>query len=145
MRTAGLAGSVTAVDERRPELDVSPAAAGYPPQSPPNDALLIPVVHALVDGVVQVARQIGPLPPIRSEAFLAAEPAQQIAALLVAAEAWLIADPHRVIRSVLKQASDDIHGGESARWRDWAVNRVPFAELQRRRAVPGQLATRSTS
>lgn len=140
--------TVTATDDRPRSLVESPVsaiAATYPPQSPPHDAVLVPVVHALVDEWVQAARMFGPLPPLRSEAFLDAQPAQQIAALLVIAEAWLIADPHRVIRNVHKQVSDDIHGGESRRWHDWAVNHVPHTELQRRRAVPGHTALRDVS
>lgn len=42
-------------------------------------------------------------------------------------------------RRALRDASHDVHGGDREFWRRWAAHRVPFDELQRRRAVPGPM------
>lgn len=86
----------------------------------PNRGEILAAVHALVDEWVEAARPYGTLPPVTSVAFLAAEPAQQLAALLVLAEAWLAQDPHQVIRAVMRQTADDVHGGDPAFWRRMA-------------------------
>ncbi|MGH3566228.1 MAG: hypothetical protein ACRDRH_09380 [Pseudonocardia sp.] len=106
--------------------------------SPPDDAvLLLPLVHALVDEHVQAAHHHGPIPPVRSPEFLTAHPDQQTAALLIAGTAWIVADPHRTYRTLLRQTSHDVHGGDTTFWRRIAANHIPHTELERRRALPG--------
>lgn len=50
-------------------------------------------------------------------------------------------DVERARRWETAQAGLQVHGGDRGFWRRWADNRVSFAELQRRRAVPGPMAT----
>lgn len=54
-------------------------------------------------------------------------------------------DVERAERWEEGQAGLRVHGGEAGRWRRWASNYVSFAELQRRRAVPGPMATDRSS
>lgn len=117
-----------------------------PPCSPPFDALLIPAVHDLVDEFVQAAREVtggAALPRLRSEEFLDAEPAVQLAVLLIAAEASVIADPHMVVRALQRQVGHDIHGGDRLTWRrlglQYTRNAALVAERQtEHRAVADQ-------
>lgn len=125
----------------------------------PNDAEVLAAVHGLVAPHVLAAEQRGGLPPVRSDDWLNAPPAVQLAALLVLAEAWLVANPEQVIRSRLRAASDDISGAA-----DWPYlisggtttrapggepahlpypGHVPHDEIRRRRGQPGPLARRS--
>lgn len=57
-----------------------------------DEGRLIVAVHGVVDRVVRIARTFGPLPPLRSEAFLSAPTVVQLAVLLVLGEAWLTGD-----------------------------------------------------
>ncbi len=52
-----------------------------------DDAELWAAVHAAVDPVVRAARRLGPLPALRSRAFLEAPDLVKVAVLLVAGEA----------------------------------------------------------
>jgi len=112
-----------------------------PAAFPADEAILLPLVHTLVTERLRVARLHGPIPPIRSQDYLSAHPDQQTAALLVCGAAWLISDPHRTHRALLRQVSDDVHGGDTRFWRRVAANHVPYTELVRRRAVPGPLTS----
>lgn len=60
--------------------------------NPPTDADLITAVWAVVDPVVRAARRHGPIPAVRSAAFLAAPRVVQLGALLVCGEARVIED-----------------------------------------------------
>lgn len=115
------------------EVHASPVAATYPDSTPGSDAVLLPAVHAITQPLIDAARQHGPLPAVRSQAFLDAPRDVQVAALLVVATAYLVADPHRTIRHVLLGASDDIRAawpaGIADRW-------LPHEDAQRRRYPP---------
>lgn len=78
----------------------------------------------------------GRFPPIRSEEWLDAPDSVKVATLLTCGLAWLVADPHRVVRGALKQVSDDIHGGNVEFWRRTAAEGIPYRELERRRSAP---------
>lgn len=100
----------------------------------PAEELLIPAVYAAAHPIVTAAREVyqRPLPRLRSQEFLDAPRVVQQAVLIIAGEAWVFGDP---MLRLLREASDDVHGGDRRFWREWAANRVPFAELKRRRAA----------
>jgi hypothetical protein len=79
---------------------------------------LLAAVHALVNPLVEAARRAyGPLPSLKTSEFLQADENVRVATLLVVAEAYLLADPHQVIRAALRSAAEDVHGGDTRRWR----------------------------
>lgn len=128
--------------DRDPDAPTPPerhAPVQVPPLSPPHDGLLLPAVHALVEPYAAAARHgYGPLPNVRSAEFLDAPAAVQLAALLVLAEAWVVGDPHQVVRAMLKQVSRDVHdamGGVEG-VRRWRESSVPGDEMRRRRYPP---------
>lgn len=91
--------------------------------------------------IVDAARRVhgGPLPSMRTTEFLDAQPVVKLACLLVLAEAWLVADPHQVIRAQLREASDDVHNGDTEFWNELARRRTRDQVLAAR-AVPGPFA-----
>lgn len=118
-----------------PQHQVVPPERGCypppPPLTPPFDGLLIPAIHELVDQFVQAARDItgGPLPRLRSEEFLDAEPAVQLAVLLVAGSSYAVTDPHQTVRALLRNVSHDIHGGDRLHWRRLGLHHTRNAAL----------------
>lgn len=106
-----------------------------PHLSPPSDGVLLPIVHDLIRPYVEAAQRHGPLPPVRSEEWYDADPEVQLASLLVLGAAWLVSDPHRVIRNALKQVSTDIHSGRPRGYWARSADEPSFEELQRRRGV----------
>ena len=98
---------------------------------------LVPELHRLVTPIVAAARARGPIPSPRTVAFLSAPREAQLAAVLTAGlHLILFGDPADVAR---RAAGHDLHGGDVGFWRRLAANSVPFAEMERRRAVPGQM------
>lgn len=100
-----------------------------------DDPELRAAVHQLVAQMVGPAReQHGPLPGVGTPPWWAAPADVQLAALLVLAEAHLIADPQSAAATMLKDASTAISGGL-----DWtaAATNPSHAELARRRDAPG--------
>ena len=81
------------------------------PLSPPHDGLLLPALHAVADPLIQRGRDHGPLPKMRTDAFLDAHPDQQLACLLIAGYSAVIADPHTAYAALLKGASSDVSVG----------------------------------
>jgi hypothetical protein len=97
---------------------------------------LLAAVHALVDPIVAAARHdYGPLPSMKTTEFLRADKRVRVATLLVVAEAYLASDPHQVIRAALRSAADDVHGGETTRWRA-AAAATPRSRVLAARAQP---------
>lgn len=98
------------------------------------DELLIPVVHAAAHPIVRAAQELygRRLPRLRSQEYLDAPRLVQQALLVVGGESLVLGDPVRVL---LRDASNDLHGGDTRFWRDWAANRVSHDELQRRRVA----------
>ena len=94
---------------------------------------LLAAVHALVDPIVAATqRECGPLPSMKSDEFLLASRRVRVATLLVVAEAYLVEDPHQVIRAALRSASGDVHGGETTRWASFAARTPRSAVLAAR-------------
>lgn len=84
--------------------------------------------------MVNAARQMyGPLLSASSTEFLTAPLLMRQAVLLVIG----IARCHQgdPVRALLREVSNDIHGGDRELWRNVAANHVSFAELVRRRAA----------
>jgi hypothetical protein len=108
------------------------------------DEELHATVHALVELAVRRAlEQFGPLPELRSPAFLAADPLAQSAVLLVLGEAWLVSDPHELAERIVAErrnaASKDVHAADPKVWRDLASRRaelrMPLPEYRRNRGA----------
>ena len=97
-----------------------------------DDEILVPVVHRTIAPVVDLARQFGPLPPLRSPEYLDAPDVVRLAVLLVAGEAWAITgDP---VKAAIRAAASDVR--EAADWPALIKDHVPHEELERRRARP---------
>lgn len=107
-----------------------------PESTPWSDATVLPAAYEVaIPYVLAALREYGKqLPPVRSEEWLDAPDSVKVATILAAGCAWLVTDPHRTVRNLLKEASDDVHGGDAERWRRTAAEHVPFDELQARRA-----------
>jgi hypothetical protein len=103
------------------------------------DELLVPVVFAAANPIVQAAREVygRPLPRLRSQEYLDAPRVVQQAVLVIGGESLVLGDPMRVL---LREVSNDVHGGSGAFWRRVADNHIPHDELQRRRSQPGPMA-----
>lgn len=109
-----------------------------PPDTSPTTDELRAAVHKLVASVVQVARaEHGLIPGVGSPAWWTAPTSARLAALLVLAEAYLLADPERMALQMLREAAYNLSGAH-----DWsaASRRPSHTDLARRRAAPGPLA-----
>lgn len=60
--------------------------------------------------------------------------------VLAARLALEIGDARRADRRALREASLDVHGGDTDYWRRVTDNHLPYDELQRRRHQPGPMA-----
>lgn len=101
------------------------------------DEILIPAVWDVIAPAVELAREYGPLPRLRSAEFLAAPDTVKMAVLALIGSHRCFGDP--ALR-LLREVSDDIHGGDREPWRQVTLAHIPYDELKRRRAVPGPLA-----
>jgi hypothetical protein len=98
-------------------------------------------VHHLVGQMVEPAReQHGPLPGVGTPRWWTAPADVQLAALLVLAEAHLIADPVRAARALLRELSHDLSNATD--WKSLARHHATPGELETRRARAGPLARR---
>lgn len=107
---------------------------------------LLAAVYSTVHPVVTAAQEAyGRLPSLKTEEFLDADPFARIAALLVLAEAYVVCDPHQVIRERLRAVSSDVHGGDVEHWAALA-NRTPRSAVlaARAEAVTPVRCTRSS-
>jgi hypothetical protein len=96
-------------------------------------------VHHLVSQLVDPARdQHGPLPGVGTQRWWTAPADVQLAALLVLAEAHLLADPVRAARALLRDISHDL--STATDWKALARHHAMPGELEARRAQPGPLA-----
>lgn len=99
--------------------------------------------------LVQAALRHGPLPSYKTSAFLEANTGQRLAVLALLGHAYILADPDQRVRSMLREASNDVRN--AADWCRWISGKgqyeghVPFSEIQRRRSVPGPLAGGGTA
>lgn len=64
-----------------------------------------------------------------------------LAAVRIALE---VADVRRAAHRLLRRVALDVHGGDVEHWRALAAAHVPYAVLERRRALPG-VAPRRTA
>src|SRR4051812_42200634 len=87
-------------------------------------------IHEVVDSYVQAASVQGSIPRIGTAEWLDATPVQQVTALLVAGEGYVVAAPEQRIATAIREASDDIHGGRTREWGRWADNYQSYAETQ---------------
>ena len=77
--------------------------------------------------MVAAAHVHGPLPAV-SDAFLRAPLVVRQATLVVAGIARVhLGDP---VQALLREVSNDVHGGDTAFWRRVAVNHVPYEEIK---------------
>lgn len=104
----------------------------------PSDSFVIPAVAELIaPHIAQARAEYGePLPSIRSEAWLHAPDSVKLATLLTCGVAYLVADPHRVVRNALKQVALDIHGAVPRGYWATIAGRPPHEEIQRLRYPP---------
>lgn len=101
-------------------------------------------VYRLVDEVVgDIRARYGAVTNVGSIAWWAAPDDAKLAAVLVTGEAFLVSNPHQIAAEQLKAASMAISTGLD--WGKFADRHIAYAELQRRRAEPGPLATTDTT
>ncbi|MGH4020516.1 MAG: hypothetical protein ACRDT0_15025 [Pseudonocardiaceae bacterium] len=96
-----------------------------------DTAALHTAAYDLVDQAVRRACQAhGSVPGVGTCGWWAAPADVRLAALLIAAVAWIVNDPDRALAERLRQMSLDLSGAA-----DWSRPGPSHAELQRRRAT----------
>lgn len=98
--------------------------------------------HELVDQHVQAAHAAGGVAEVGTPEFLEAAPEQQLAALLVLAEAYLIANPEQRIKTALIDASHDVC---AALPDGWCHTRGLHRDVDKAREQMGTAGTSSQS
>jgi hypothetical protein len=111
--------------------------------APRREATHIPVRPEQIEILVELHRLLEKvrdgrkLPQLGSKEWLDAPEDLRIAAALWLAIDATLFDRHQERRRVMAETSHDVAGHPF--WRGYANRRVPYDELQRRRAVPGPM------